>query len=114
MPDAESIYEQWEQFFGVQDLNLKLQKDYSHITVLQEDKKLEAEARKIRNEALKIEFESDLITMNRWLELNNEDPRPDGDRYYSDIAKERAADTQLQQQNSTDNQNNTAEENQTP
>lgn len=88
IPEAESIYEQWDQFFNTEKFNLHLNKDYSHIPVMQEDQLQAAQARKSRNDALLIEYQNDLITMNRWLELNGEDPRPDGDRYYSEIKRE--------------------------
>jgi hypothetical protein len=94
-PEAESMYEQWNQFFDTERFNLVIDKDYSHVAVLQEDQLQSAQARKARNDALLIEWQNDLITLNRWLELNGEDPRPDGDVYYSE----------WKQQNSDQNQN---------
>jgi hypothetical protein len=88
IPEAESIYEQWDQFFNTEKYNLKLDKDFTHIPVMQEDQLQAAQARKARNDALLVEYQNDLITMNRWLELNGEDPRPDGNRYYSEIKRE--------------------------
>jgi portal protein len=87
IPEAESNYEQWNNFFGTPAYNIIIDKDYSHIAVLQQDQLQAAQARKARNDALLIEYQNDLITMNRWLELNGEDPRPDGDRYYSEIKR---------------------------
>lgn len=77
MPDAESNYEQWNEFFGLEDLNLKLDKDYSHITVLQDDQKIAADARQSRNNALKIEWRNGMITLNEWRIKNGEDPLAD-------------------------------------
>lgn len=96
IPESESIYEQWDQFFNTEKYNLHLNKDYSHVAVLQEDQLQAAQARKERNNALLIEYQNDLITMNRWLELNGEDPRPDGDRYYSEIKREQNGNQQQQ------------------
>lgn len=110
IPESESIYEQWDQFFNTEKYNLHLNKDYSHVAVLQEDQLQAAQARKERNNALLIEYQNDLITMNRWLELNGEDPRPDGDRYYSEIKREQNGSQQGQtaeagNQNAGSNQN---------
>jgi hypothetical protein len=85
IPEAESMYEQWNNFFGTSAYNITIDKDYTHIAVLQEDQVQAATARKTRNDALLIEYQNDLITMNRWLELNGEDPREDGNVYYSQV-----------------------------
>lgn len=88
IPEAESMYEQWNQLFNTERFNLVIDKDYSHIAVLQEDQLQAAQARKARNDALLIEWKNDLITRNRWLELNGEDPLTDGgDLYYSEWKK---------------------------
>lgn len=76
IPEAESMYEQWDQFFDTERFNLKLDKDYSHIPVLQVDKVQEAAARKTLNEALRLEYDAGLITLNQWLEKLGEDPLP--------------------------------------
>lgn len=86
IPEAESMDEEWNNFFRLPELEEKIrfETDYTHLPVLQEDEKSKAEARKIRNEALQIEFQTNLITLNRWLELNGEDTRSDdfGGLYY--------------------------------
>lgn len=74
IPEADSMYEQWNNFFELDKYNLRIEKDYSHVAALQEDDQKRASARKTRNEALQIEFYNNLITLNRWLELNGEDP----------------------------------------
>jgi hypothetical protein len=78
LPESESIYEQWNQLFNTKKYNLKIDKDYSHVAVLQEDKQQSAQARKTLNEALTIEFQNGLITLDGWLERLGEDPLPDG------------------------------------
>lgn len=83
IPFAEMIFEQFNEAFHAYDNNCAISKDYSHISVLQADDVKKSHARKLRNEALLIEFQNDLITQNRWLELNGEDPIPDGNIYYS-------------------------------
>jgi hypothetical protein len=97
MPEAESMYEQWGQFWNAEDYNLNIEKDFTNVPALQQDELYKSQARKARNEALLIEFQNDLITLNRWLELNGEDTRPDGDVYYSELRA---------RNNSSNNQNN--------
>lgn len=104
LPEAESTYEQWNQFFNTDAYQLVIEKDYSHVAILQEDQVQAAQARKARNDALLIEWQNDLITRNRWLELNGEDPLPDGgDLYYSEW-KKLNTDNQNQNTNETGNQ----------
>jgi len=82
------IYEQINSFFETEKFGIVIDKDFSQLPVLQEDAKDKATARKIGNEAYLIEFENDLITVNRWLELNGEDTRGnEGNVYYSDWVK---------------------------
>lgn len=85
IPDALSIYEQWNQFFETDTMSLRLDKDYSHVPVLQEDQKAKAEARLVRNQAYSIEYERGLITLNQWLTANGEDPIEGGDMRVGDI-----------------------------
>lgn len=76
MPEAESMYEQWNQFFGLAEFDLELQKDFSHIPALQQDQQTSATARKALNEAKQLEWSNNLITLNNWLEALGEDPLP--------------------------------------
>lgn len=84
IPLSKTIYEQWNNFFGTERFNIIIEKGYEHLPILQEDALNKATARKVGNEAYKIEFENDLITVNRWLELNGENTREDGNVYYSE------------------------------
>jgi hypothetical protein len=86
IPESTSVYRQWNKIFNTSAYGIRIDKDYSHIAVLQEDKGQSATARKTLNEALKIEFEMNLITLNDWLEKLGEDPLPSeiGDVRYSD------------------------------
>ena len=69
--------------FGLNDLPERIEINYTHIAIMHEDKQKETQARKTRNEALQIEFYNNLITLNRWLELNDEDTiGEDGNKYY--------------------------------
>lgn len=88
IPEAESQYQQWNDFFGLKaDSPIQIQKDYSHIPALQEDQVNEATARFQRNRALLIEFQNNAMTLNQWREANNQDPvtGQHGDKYYFEL-----------------------------
>lgn len=87
IPESKSMYEQWNMLFDLSQYDLKLDKDYSHIAALQEDGQKEAAKRKSLNDALQIEFYHNMITLNRWLELNGEDPLENelGPLYYYEL-----------------------------
>jgi hypothetical protein len=80
IPEAESMYEQWNRFFRTEDYNIDIQKDFSHIPCLQEDRLNQGRARLAFNQAQLIEWQNDLITRNQWLQENGLDPiGPEGD-----------------------------------
>ncbi len=81
IPEAESMYEQWDQFFDTSKYGITLNKDYSHVPVLQDDEVQKATARRTRNEAYRIEWENGLVTRNQWRVANGEDPVPGDDVY---------------------------------
>lgn len=85
MPEAESNYEQWNALFNTADLGIIIEKDYSHVTVLQEDKKAFASARLTLAQSLEKEFKLNWITYNRVLELMGEDTVTWGNIYYRDM-----------------------------
>jgi hypothetical protein len=91
IPDSDSIYQQLSDAFGLEDFGIKIDKDYSHIPVLQEDKKTLAEARAALNSALDVEWKTGMITLNMWREKLGEDPLPagkGGDLYYHEYVKQ--------------------------
>lgn len=88
IPEAESMYEQWDQFFNTEKYNLRLNKDYSHLPVLQEDEVQKMQARFTRDQAYKMEWEQGLITLNQWRVANGEDPLPGGDLFINELAKD--------------------------
>lgn len=89
IPEAQNRNEQLNRFFKLSDYGIRLDKDFSHVSVLQGDKVKEAQARKILNEGLLIEFQNNILTLNQWLTKLEEDPRPDeaGNLYYTDLLK---------------------------
>lgn len=78
IPESISMYRQWNQLFSTELYNIRLDKDYSDIHVLQEDKAQSAQARMTLNQALQIEFNNGLITLDDWLNKLGEDPLPNG------------------------------------
>jgi hypothetical protein len=85
IPEAKSIYTQISTgLFQLPKYGLTLDKDFSHVPALQEDEVKKAQARKLRNEALEKEFLNNIIPLNRWLEINGEDPltTAEGSMYY--------------------------------
>lgn len=89
IPFAEMIYEQLSEAFKAEENNCTIEKDYSHVQVLQEDDSKKAQARKTRNDALQIEFYNNMLTLNRWLELNGEDTLmgEEGKMYYYQLVQ---------------------------
>lgn len=89
IPESESIVEQWNEIFDTATYGIYIVKDYSHVSALQEDKRNAATARKTADDAYEKEFKNNLLTLNRWLVLIDEDPRSDefGNMYYNDLLK---------------------------
>lgn len=79
MPDACMNYKQWNALFNTSAYNLKIDKDFSHIPALQQDKKIESEGRRLLDQALLLEWRNGMITLNMWLQKNNEDPMTSAD-----------------------------------
>lgn len=86
IPDSESEDEQWNEYLGLDELKLRIETDFSHLSVLQEDDVKRSTARLLLDQALKIEYEAGIITMNQWLVMLKEDPiGPVGDVRATDI-----------------------------
>lgn len=84
MPEAQSMYKDWNRLFKTEERGIIIEKDFSEIPCLQEDKKYAAEWRQTMGVALLEEWKAGFIKYNRVLELLNEDPVPDGDVYYDE------------------------------
>lgn len=86
IPDAESDDEQWGQFFRLEEFGLSIKTDYSHLPALQEDDAKASTSRLVLTQALKIEYESGLITKNQWLQALGLEPMGhEGDVRASDV-----------------------------
>jgi hypothetical protein len=78
IPEAESICEQWNSFFDTDTYDLVIQKDFSHVPALQQDEQKKAQARLTRNNAMLVEFNNNICTLNDWRVANAEDPITEG------------------------------------
>lgn len=74
IPEADSNYDEWNSLFNTSELNLNIIKDYSHLPVLQDDAAQQATAELTKTEALKIQYEMGLITLNDCLVELGKDP----------------------------------------
>jgi hypothetical protein len=74
----------YNKFFQSHDNACKIVNNYSHIAALQEDELSKAQARDKWNDALKKEYDNNLITRNQWLTDIGRDTIPDGDKLKKD------------------------------
>lgn len=76
IPEAKSMYEEWNNMFNTEKYGLIIDKDYSALPILQEDRTAQVTARKILDEALSMEYAKGLITLDEWLVELGKDPLP--------------------------------------
>lgn len=88
IPEADAIYDQWNEFFQCAANGCEMQKDYGHVAVLQADKAKEAQARNTLTQTLDREFKNNWITYNRVLQLLEEDTINGMDKYYNELLAE--------------------------
>jgi hypothetical protein len=81
IPEGVHFTEQLNEFLDTASNGFYYEIDFSHVEALQEDKKEAAEARKKRNDALKIEYENNQITKNEWRRMNGDEEVPGWDIY---------------------------------
>jgi hypothetical protein len=73
----------YEKYFNFDANNCKIEADFTHLPILQLDKKNEADALKAQTEALLLQYKNDIITKNMMLRALGLETVPDGDQYYS-------------------------------
>lgn len=90
IPNANKDAGKYNKFFRADEFKVKLSFDFESIGALQEDKQTEATRAKALDDALLIEYQNDLITLNEWREQRGYDPLPDdvGGKRYSERKKE--------------------------
>lgn len=85
IPEANSIMQQFAEWFELSKHGLTLEKDFSHVAALQANKKEEADATKIMAEGYQVLFRNNVVTLNQWREKMGLDTVAGGDVYYSEI-----------------------------
>lgn len=85
IPDADNIYGQLTKWFGLKEFGICLYKDYTHISVLQENKESMSRSMLFLTQALDLQWKNDWITLNMVLEAIGEEPIPTGNVYYSQL-----------------------------
>lgn len=88
IPDCESEMEQWTQLFGLDETNIKLCCDFSHLSVFQQDKEKTARAQLSTVTWCNIAWRSDIITWNEYRKELGKEPVADMDKYLSDLMKD--------------------------
>lgn len=72
----------YNEWFESVENNCTIVADFSDLPILQENEKEKADAAKAWNDALKIEYESGLITKNQWLTARGYETIAGGDEYF--------------------------------
>lgn len=85
IPNGDKDINKYNKFFKALDNDCFLDYNFDDVAALQEDKKAAADSRKVLNDALKIEYDSDLITLNQWREKMGWDTVPGGDALKSSV-----------------------------
>lgn len=85
IPEANSIMQQFAEWFELAKYGLTLEKDFAHVAALQANKKEEADSTKIMAEGYQVLFRNNVVTLNQWREKMGIDTEAGGDVYYSDI-----------------------------
>lgn len=88
IPNNTKDLNKYNKHFKASDNACKISNNYSHIAVLQEDELAKAQAANTWNDALKKEYDNNLITKNQWLTARGYDTIPDGDKYKKDEAQD--------------------------
>jgi hypothetical protein len=78
IPFSELIMEQIGSAFGMQDRSETIIKDFSHVSILQEDDVKKATALLIQNQGLKMQYEAGIITLDEWAIATGGEALPDG------------------------------------
>lgn len=87
IPNANKDANKYAKFFQAKENACKLFYNFECVAALQEDKKYEADAGKVKGERLKEEWLNDVITLNMWREAQGYDTEDGGDLYYSEWKK---------------------------
>jgi hypothetical protein len=78
IPFAEMVFEQIAEAFEAEENGVRIEKDFSHITVIQDDKLAAGRALQYANTGAQIQFLNNTITRDEWRKLTEQDPVNDG------------------------------------
>lgn len=84
IPNNSKDLNKYNKFFLAAENQCKIVGNFLHIAALQEDMLQQANTKKALNDALKLEYDNNLITKNQWLTALGYDTIPDGDKYKKD------------------------------
>jgi len=84
IPNSTKDLGKYNEWFEATENNATITADFSGLPILQENQMEKAQAAKAWNDALKIEWDNNLITLNQWLTARGYDTIPDGDKYKRD------------------------------
>ena len=87
IPESDEDMKTYEKFFGAYNNMCCINRDFSHISAIQEDEKFKWDAALARNQSLLVEWTNDQITQNEWRAANGRDTITGGDIYYSEWKK---------------------------
>lgn len=87
IPESIDLYDQWNNWFRLEEFNLIMVKEYGHIGPLQENKKEQGQAALYLSQALMLLWAQDLVTANEVLDELEMDTKPGWDIYRSDFVK---------------------------
>jgi hypothetical protein len=96
IPDCQGDMDMYEAYFNLSSVGMKIVADFAHLPILQDDQLKKSQAALYFNQALQIEYECDLITLNEWRVERGYKPVPGGDVYYSESAKGKLAELTAQ------------------
>ena len=87
IPEADSVYEEWNTFFRTADWGDVITKDYNHLPILQEDKEMMGRAMLYQTQGLHQQWTDNMITANQYLDALGYDTVTGFDVYYTDWVK---------------------------
>lgn len=84
IPSSQSDFGQFNKYFKAEENQAIINYSFDHLPQIQEDELERAQVAKAWDEALLIEYQNNLITLNEWRTIRGYDTTPDGDKYYRD------------------------------
>lgn len=85
IPDGEDFSQLLTELFDLAKLSLKIKLSFDHVEALQLSVKEKNDAARSLVQALQVEFENDVITLNQWRIARGWEPVDGGDKYRSEI-----------------------------